>query len=123
MSTRIPLRILLPLLAVLCLASSLFAQQTASPVIRLNAGVIDTGTAQAQARRQTLAAQTGKQLHLIQFSGPIQASWPKQLADQGLQIINYIPDNAYLVYGDASSLRTMQTRATGDASVRWEGRE
>lgn len=120
MSIRSTLRIWLHLL-LLAGVAPLYAQPTQPPVIRLNAGVIDTSAAQTQARRQTLASETGKQLHLIQFSGPVEASWLQQLADQGLQIVNYIPDNAYLVYGNASSLRTMQTRASTDASIRWEG--
>lgn len=100
---------------------SLSAQQETSSLIRLNAGAIDTAAAETQARRQTLAAQTGKQLHLVQFSGPVQPAWVEQLVRDGFRIVNYIPDNAYLVYGEASSLRTMQTRAVTEASVHWEG--
>jgi hypothetical protein len=54
-------------------------------------------------------AATGKQLQLIQFSGPVRDEWMKEVTATGVQIVDYIPNNAYLVYGDSNSLNAMRT--------------
>ena len=64
----------------------------------------------------------GKQLRLIQFKGPIQPAWVEELRQSGLQIVDYIPENTYLVYGDGAAVQRMQSRATGKSNVRWEGK-
>lgn len=98
-------------------------QVSAAPLIRLNVGPIDTSSAPVQPppRMAPLAAAAGNQLHLVQFSGPVQPDWVDQLSRDGLRIVNYIPDNAYLVYGSPSSLRAMQNRAATEPSFAWQG--
>ena len=87
--------------------------------IHLNAGDIDTGApASRTAARSTAAATTGSQLHLVQFDGPIQPEWVAQLEQDGYRIVDFIPDNAYLVYGGASALKSMRSLAQ---HVQWEG--
>ena len=39
----------------------------------------------------------------------------------GVEIIDYIPENAYLVYGDWNVLSAMQKRMADKNYVRWEG--
>ena len=39
------------------------------------------------------------QLWLIQFVGPIKGDWLDQLQKQGLEMVAYIPSNAYVVWG------------------------
>ena len=39
----------------------------------------------------------------------------------GVQIVSYIPQNAYLVYGDAGAVARMQSWALGTNCVQWEG--
>ena len=64
---------------------------------------------------------TGKHLHLVQFAGPVQAKWREELLAMGVQIVSYIPENAYLIYGDAKSLARVQQLAGIAPQVQWEG--
>ncbi|NBS55384.1 hypothetical protein EBT23_07525, partial [bacterium] len=90
-------------------------------VIYLNAGRIDTDLPSTKARRQPLAYFPGKRMQLIQWTGPVQAGWVEELKKLGVEIIDYIPENAYLVYGDWNVLSAMQKRMADKNYVRWEG--
>ena len=87
--------------------------------IHLNAGAIDTGRAMKKSSTRALAADfAGQRLHLVQFDGPIQPEWVEQLKAGGFQIVDYVPENAYLVYGGAAAARSLQARAK---HVKWTG--
>ncbi|OAI42568.1 hypothetical protein AYO41_04000 [Verrucomicrobia bacterium SCGC AG-212-E04] len=90
--------------------------------ILLNAGVVDTAEPAAQALRTTVGSYAGKRLHLIQFAGPIKAQWVEALVADGLRVVTYIPNNAYLVWGEFAAVSRLQARAsdTAKSSVRWE---
>ncbi|HXD33941.1 MAG TPA: S8 family serine peptidase, partial [Pyrinomonadaceae bacterium] len=90
-------------------------------LVLLNAGAIDTSTPAAQAMRGAASSGSGKQMRLIQFAGPIQPAWYDTLSKTGVKIVTYIPNNAYLVYGDSKSLQGMQGFAARTAAVQWEG--
>lgn len=54
---------------------------------------------------------------LLQFIGPIREEWQKELTDQGLEIIDYVPDFAYIVRGAPTAFA-----ALGDwPMLRWSG--
>ena len=99
------------LLGLGCALPSSFGQS-----IFLNAGTIDTSAA-APARR-ALAETTGDQLHLVQFDGPIQPEWVAQLQAAGYRIVDFVPDNTYIVYGGASARKAVRA---GLSHVQWEG--
>jgi len=80
-------------------------------LVMLNAGAIDTTGAEIQSARRPLGAFEGKRMHLVQFAAPVKPEWYRALADTGAQIITYIPNNAYLVYGHAKSLQAVQRLA------------
>ncbi|MGH9898993.1 MAG: hypothetical protein ACRD4L_09110, partial [Pyrinomonadaceae bacterium] len=42
-------------------------------------------------------------LYLVQFIGPIKDEWLKALRASGVKIITYMPNNAYVVQGDATT--------------------
>jgi hypothetical protein len=90
-------------------------------LVRLNAATIDTSTATVQAARQAISPSRGKRMHLVQFVGPIKPEWRDALKQTGAQIVGYIPQNTYLVYGDAPSLSKVQGLANSAASVQWHG--
>jgi len=90
-------------------------------VIYLNAGRIDTDLPTTKARRQPLAYFPGKKMQLIQWTGPVQAGWVAELKKLGVEIVDYIPENAYLVYGDWNVLSAMQKKMADKSYVRWEG--
>jgi len=59
----------------------------------------------------------GEGLFLVQFNGKIKHDWLDQLAAQDFELLQYYPDNTYLVWGNSS-----QIRATENFSfVRWAG--
>ena len=89
--------------------------------IELHSGVIDTAAAEVKAARQLVGQFTGRRLHLIQFAGPVQASWYADLKQHGVDVVTYIPNNAYLVYGDARSLMRLQSWASASKIVQWDG--
>lgn len=94
---------------------------TEDNVIALNAGALDTTTAAAKALRQPVGPAAGRSLHLIQFAGPIKPEWISGLRASGVQLVTYIPQNAYLVYGEGAALSKMQSWAGTNSFVQWEG--
>jgi hypothetical protein len=90
-------------------------------LIRLNAVRLDTTTAEVQARRTTAGSFAGRRLHLVQFAGPVLPKWRQALLEAGAQIVNYIPQNTYLIYGDAAALARVQAQAAAAPHVQWDG--
>jgi PKD repeat protein len=91
-------------------------------IIELNTGPLDTTTPAVQALRVPAALTSGKRLHLIQFAGPLKPEWRDALEKTGVEIVTYIPNNTYLIYGDGGALGQMQSWAAGAAFVQWEGK-
>ncbi|MDW8054680.1 MAG: peptidase S8, partial [Anaerolineae bacterium] len=56
-------------------------------------------------------------LRLVQFSGPIQDEWHEAMLASGLEVVSYIPDYAYLVWGSGSSVN----RLASLVPLRWSG--
>lgn len=90
-------------------------------VIHLNTGPIDTASAEAKSLRKARGAFAGKRMHLVQFVGPTQPMWHGALAETGVRIVTYIPENAYLIYGDAKALARLQQLASTAGHIQWEG--
>ena len=96
----------------------------AKPVNRLflNSGVIDTAAPTAAALRSAPAAFAGNRLHLVQFAGPVTPDQYESLVKSGVRIVSYIPQNAYLVYGDSGTVGTVRAMAAQAGSgVGWDG--
>jgi len=89
--------------------------------IKLNAAVLDTRTPPIQALRKSAGNFPGKHLHLVQFIGPAKPQWHAALINTGVRIVSYIPESAFLVYGDASSIARMQNWASTNPLVQWDG--
>jgi len=87
--------------------------------IRLRAGAFDPLRGEpaipAGMRRTLTAGQPG--LRLIQFPGPIQDEWYQAMLAAGLEVVTYIPDYAYLVWGDGNAV----ARLAETAPLRWTG--
>ncbi|MBX7219333.1 MAG: S8 family serine peptidase [Blastocatellia bacterium] len=93
-----------------------------SNLLLLNARPIDTSTSEGQLlRRQAVSDGSSHGMHLVQFAGPIQPEWLAALEKTGVQVVSYIPNNAYLVFGDAASLRDVQKLAATSPKVQWDG--
>ena len=90
-------------------------------LIFLNAGTIDTDSGSAQVQRRTLQSFSGRQLHLVQLVGPVRPEWHAALVETGVEIVTYVPNNAYLVYGDSLGMGRLRDLATSAGFVRWDG--
>ncbi|MDX2032352.1 MAG: S8 family serine peptidase, partial [Blastocatellia bacterium] len=88
-------------------------------LLLLNAGALDTRKAARNAEEGIDAG--GKGLRLVQFAGPVKPEWRRELEASGVEIVDYVPSNAYLVYGDAAQLTRMKAWAAGSPRVQWEG--
>ncbi|MEI6198240.1 MAG: S8 family serine peptidase, partial [Verrucomicrobiota bacterium] len=92
-----------------------------SNFIELHAGPLDTRTTAAKALRRARGSFRGQNLHLIQFAAPVKPEWRQALEQTGVRIVTYIPQNAYLIYGDAAALALAQAWAGTNPVVQWEG--
>jgi hypothetical protein len=112
-------------------------------VLLLRSGVIDTteeedfsgidkallsGTANQTAAPTTAqnARFKGSRLRLVQFAGPVKQAWMDELEAGGLEVIAYVPNNAYLVREDAKAadrlgLAMQNAQSRGEAFIQWEG--
>ena len=69
----------------------------------------------ADMRRALAANKPG--LRLIQFPGPIRDEWYAAIEKAGLEVVTYIPDYAYLVWGDEVAVG----RLADAVPLRWAG--
>lgn len=92
-------------------------------VIYLNAERLNVNSERAQAlRRESATDFGGKRLHLVKFGGAIQPERFKVLAASGFEVVDYIPNYAYLIYGDASSVARLRGAARKAANaIIWDG--
>lgn len=90
-------------------------------LIRLNAQTMDTQAAGVKALRKARGVFSGRRLHMVQFAGPVKPEWLEELKRNGVQIVSYIPENTYLIYGDADALARVQSWAGTSAFTQWEG--
>lgn len=88
-------------------------------LIRLRAGAFDPLVGEPSIptglRRLLTVGQPG--LRLVQFPGPIQDAWYQAMLDAGLEVVTYIPEYAYLVWGDGAAVSRLADRAP----LRWAG--
>jgi subtilisin-like proprotein convertase family protein len=91
--------------------------------IHLRGTTLDTtsGTAApvAAAIKQTKAS--GKQFWMVQFVGPVKGAWLDNLKQLGIEIVAYVPNNAYVVWLDGSALTALESLATTDPTIQWTG--
>jgi PKD repeat protein len=69
--------------------------------------------------RQTRTS--GEQFWMLQFIGPTKDSWLDQVRALGVQIVMYMPNNAYVVWGDKAALDGLDKLVGQGAVVQWTG--
>ena len=107
-------------LALVAVSFSAFAASEADHRILLNSGPIRLERTTSSAG-MTATAFTGKRLHLVQFAEAVKPEWYAALAGTGSEIVAYIPNNAYLIYGDAAALAKLRSLDPGGEFIRGEG--
>ncbi|HQV69797.1 MAG TPA: S8 family serine peptidase [Thermoflexales bacterium] len=90
----------------------------------LREATIDTLSAApaAAAIPQSLSqTQTGSRFAMIQFYGPVKDEWLDALRKTGVEIVTYMAENAFVVFGDDASLSRMGAMAQANRAVQWTG--
>lgn len=103
-------------------------------LIVLNGYVIDTSNAEPLSKqppadlRQTRMAEArknfsrpGEGLYIVQFIGPIQDEWLKELNQTGAEVISYVPNNAYIVRANKNSAMGLIALKDEQSFVQWVG--
>ena len=57
---------------------------------------------------------------MVQFAGPIKGEWLTQLQAEGLEVVMYMPNNAYVVWGAALADKLAAARASNNM-IQWTG--
>jgi hypothetical protein len=112
--------VLLLLLTGVSASSGLGQPASDGPMLRLRWGEFDPTTGSLPPTPADLQSnlepdQAG--LRLVQFSAPIEDAWYQAMLDSGLFVVSYMPDYAYLVWGDQAAVE----RLAKVAPLRWQG--
>lgn len=62
-------------------------------------------------------AAPGKGYYIVQFGASVTDEWLQSLRDEGIEILQYVPHQAFFVYGEGSAI----ARAATHSRVRWVG--
>ena len=95
------------------------ARPVAETYLHLRVGAFDplAGEPPVPPNLRRLLAVGRPGLRLVQFPGPIQDEWYAAMEKAGLDVVTYIPDYAYLVWGDDAAVG----RLADTAPLRWAG--
>lgn len=63
------------------------------------------------------ATAKGKGYYILQFGGTATDEWLKSVRDAGVEVLQYVPHQAYFVYGDSEAI----ARVANHSRVRWIG--
>lgn len=63
----------------------------------------------------------GGQFWMVQFIGPIKDDWLDAVGKTGAQLVSYLPENAYVVWGDGTALARLDAVAAASRFVQWTG--
>lgn len=55
--------------------------------------------------------------YVVQFGGIVKDEWLESLRDAGVEVLQYVPHQAFFVYGDGEAIK----KAAGHSRVRWVG--
>jgi Subtilase family/Abnormal spindle-like microcephaly-assoc'd, ASPM-SPD-2-Hydin len=64
----------------------------------------------------------GRRLRIVQFKGPIQSEWLAKLRNlSGVKVVNYVPNNAYLVWLDQPAEDNLCAMKDANGPIQWIG--
>lgn len=91
--------------------------------IQLRGVTLDTttGTVAPVATNVRQGKTTGKQFWMVQFVGPIKSEWLDNLKKLGIEIVGYVPNNAYVIWLDGNALTQLESLAKTDPTIQWTG--
>jgi hypothetical protein len=79
------------------------------------------------ARLSTASGPERKQMRIVQFAGPIKRKWVARLLETGVEVIGYVPNNAYIIRGTVRAIARAAALDAGESAddarpIRWMGR-
>ncbi|MEI6083238.1 MAG: choice-of-anchor D domain-containing protein [Verrucomicrobiota bacterium] len=91
--------------------------------VELSACAIDSMEAEPASIPENLRAKnpSGNHLLLVQFKGPVKPEWLRQLQDEKVKVVNYVPNNAYVVWAGAGAEVRLRNLTGADGPVQWVG--
>jgi subtilisin family serine protease len=110
------MRVLLALAAILLVVGACLAD----PLIRLQNRTFDpaaTGASVQGAQAPSERTPDGKGYYILQFKGPIEDAWKAEATAAGAELLDYIPDFAFVARADKSA----ESKLRALPSVRWLG--
>lgn len=63
----------------------------------------------------------GAQFWLVQFIGPVKGEWLDELQAMDLTPVMYMPNNAYVIWGDGAALDALEKAIPKSPSIQWSG--
>ncbi|MCO6510998.1 MAG: S8 family serine peptidase [Aridibacter famidurans] len=69
------------------------------------------------ATKESTAVSTGKDYYIVQFGAHVTDEWLGAVRELGAEIIQYVPNQAFIVYADAAAAQSL----SGHSRVRWTG--
>lgn len=115
-------------------AASDFVPVRNQNLILFKRGVLDTAarpdldtSEEDRKGMSSLSLSKAKSTRIVQFEGPIRPAWISSLRALGVEIIGYVPHNAYIIRGDSQELGRVAMLQRGADSketraIRWMGR-
>ena len=73
-----------------------------------------TGSVASGASNVKQTKASGKQFCMVQFVGPVKGTWLDKLKKLGIEIVAYVPNNAYVVWLDGGALTQLENLAKTD---------
>ncbi len=61
------------------------------------------------------------QLWMVQFIGPVKDAWLDEVQQTGCELVAYMPNHAYIVWGDGEALERLEELQTSTTFVQWSG--
>lgn len=96
------------------------AADAASAPVRLNAGTFVPRSG-ASAPSGAAAAASGKELRLVQLSGPTTPAAYAALKGARAEVVDFVPEHTYVVRVDAAAKALLAGLTRTNAAFRWEG--
>lgn len=104
------------------LQASALAPELATNTIEFNTVSLDTAAAPPDLpAAYRVADSNGPTLRIVQFPGPIAHEWADALERSGARIVQYIPNNAYVVLVDAATSSALDVKASRGEDLQYSG--
>ncbi len=102
--------------------SGALAQGVVSNKVEFTATTLDTaGPPPAIPAAFQARSGDGPSLQIVQYVGPIAKEWLAALSATGAKIVQFMPENAYVVQATAEQLTAIRAQAQGGTSVQYVG--